>query len=66
MINFDDLEEARLLEGKVLLSWNCPNLMERKIMTAQQLYELIAAAREACNGPGVDQERLQAALDAIS
>ena len=41
MINKDDLEEARLLGGEVVLRWKAPSEMTKAFMSAQAYHEML-------------------------
>jgi len=41
MINKDDLEEARLLGGEVVLRWKCPRELCVAFMSAQAYHEML-------------------------
>jgi hypothetical protein len=41
MLHVDDLEEARLLDGEIVLRWRCPKECTKKFMTAQEYHEML-------------------------
>jgi len=40
-LNDENLEEARLLDGEVMLRWKCPREVTSHVMTAQAYHEMI-------------------------
>ncbi len=43
MIHKEDLEEARLLDGQLMLRWKAPRELCVKVMSAQEYHEMLKA-----------------------